>query len=244
MSENSVEIEEATKLYGKLVAVDKVSLQIKCGEVYALVGANGAGKSSLMRALVGLAQLDSGRIAICGDDTRKNSLRAKRRTGYLPEELLFYERLTGKEYLRLVAGLKERGAAQVEEEIEFYELTSVADKWIGGYSLGMRKKLGLAAAMIGDPQVLILDEPLNGLDVEMMRKLRERIKQEQERGCAFLISSHVMDFVERASNRVGIMRAGRLVAEGTPAELRRQAALGDAPFEDVFFRLAQRDLSA
>ncbi|MBA2339494.1 MAG: ABC transporter ATP-binding protein [Pyrinomonadaceae bacterium] len=238
MSENSIEIVEATKLYGKLVAVDAVSLQIKRGEVYALVGANGAGKSSLMRAIVGLAQLDAGRISICGHDTKKNLLRAKRHTGYLPEELLFYERLTGKEYLRLVAGLKEADTMQVEDEIEFYELKTVEDKWIGGYSLGMRKKLGLAAAMTGRPQVLVLDEPLNGLDVEMMRKLRGRIKREQERGCTLLVSSHVMDFVERTSNRVGIMRAGRLVAEGTPEELRNQAGLSDAPFEDVFFGLA------
>ena len=240
MSEYLVEIEVATKLYGKLVAFDSVSLRIERAEVYALVGANGAGKSSLMRAVVGLAQLDAGRISICGEDTKKNPLRAKRHIGYLPEELLFYERLTGEEYLRLVAGLKETNAAQVKEEIGFYELRSVADKWIGGYSLGMRKKLGLAAAMIGRPEVLVLDEPLNGLDVEMMRKLRARIKEEQARGCALLLSSHVMDFVERAANRVGIMRAGRLVAEGTPEELRHQATLGgNVPFEDVFFRLAE-----
>jgi ABC-type multidrug transport system ATPase subunit len=127
---------------------------------------------------------------------------------------------------------------EIDGELSFFELQAVQSKLVGGYSLGMRKKLGLAAAMLGSPDVLVLDEPLNGLDVEMMRKLRRRIEVERDRGRALLVASHVMSFVERVSGRVGIMRAGKLVAEGSPADLRAKAAMTAAPFEDVFFHFA------
>lgn len=234
---SAITVEAVTKRYGSLVAVKGVSVQIAAGEVYGLLGANGAGKSTLMRAIVGTSAPDDGNIIVCGENMGRRPLRAKRFIGYLPEELIFYERLTGEEYLHLVAGLKDTDSGSVEEEIDFFELRAVAGKWIGSYSLGMRKKLGLAAAFTGTPRVLVLDEPLNGLDVEMMRKLRQRIAAERARGRALLVSSHVMDFVERVCDRVGVMRAGELIAEGAPHELRAQANLRDAPFEDVFFHL-------
>ena len=240
MSEESLlVVEEVTKRYGETLAVDAVSLRVAAGEVYALLGANGAGKSTLIRMMTGLAEPDSGSVTVCGEEMRRRPLAAKRRVGYLPEELYFYQRLTGREYLRLVAGLKGADEARVTEEVEFFELSEVQGKWVGGYSLGMRKKLGLAAAFLGGPRVLVLDEPLNGLDVEMMRKLRERLAGERERGRAFLVSSHVMSFVERSADRAGVMSRGRVVAEGSPDELRRLAGMPDEPFEDVFFHLAK-----
>jgi ABC-type multidrug transport system ATPase subunit len=240
VSEHLVEVKAVTKRYGATVAVSGVSLTIQAGEIYALVGANGAGKSTLIRSIVGITVPDEGEVFVCGEDTRRHGARAKRHIGYLPEELTLYERLTGREYLRLVAGLKGAETQRIDEALDFFELDAVAGKWIGGYSLGMRKKLGLAAAMIGDPRVLVLDEPLNGLDVEMMRKLRERLSIERQAGRALVVSSHVMDFVERTADRVGIMSGGRLVAEGTPQALRQQTRLHEASFEDVFFRLAKQ----
>ena len=237
MSDTVVTVESVTKRYGNIVAVNDVSLSISRGEVYSLVGANGAGKSTLIRMIVGITDPDRGQVIICGDDLAKRVPNTKRHLGYLPEELILYERLTGKEYLHLVAGLKEADKSQIPEEVAFFELSQVENKLVGGYSLGMRKKLGLAAAMIGKPDVLVLDEPLNGLDVEMMRKLRLRITDERERGRAVLVSSHVMSFVERVSNRVGVMRAGKLVAEDSPAGLRMNTGLVDVDFEDVFFQL-------
>ena len=231
-------VESVTKRYGETLAVDGVSVRVGSGEVYALLGANGAGKSTLIRMMTGLSEPDSGRVTVCGEDVGRHPLAAKRRVGYLPEELYFYQRLTGREYLELVAGLKGADAGLAAEESEFFELKAVEGKWVGGYSLGMRKKLGLAAAFLGGPSVLVLDEPLNGLDVEMMRKLRLRIQSERGRGAAFVVSSHVMSFAERAADRAGVMSRGRVVAEGTPAELRRLADMPDEPFEDVFFRLA------
>ena len=159
-------------------------------------------------------------------------------TAAFSPDVIAQHQLTAGEYLRLVAGLKEADPERIDSEIAFFELSHAVDKLVGGYSLGMRKKLGLAAAMLGSPEILVLDEPLNGLDVEMMRKLRLRLQAEREKERAILISSHVMSFVERISDRVGIMRAGRLVAEGSPAELRATTGLEAAPFEDVFFQLA------
>ena len=237
--ESLLVVEGVTKRYGETLAVDAVSMRVGEGEVYALLGANGAGKSTLIRMMTGLAEPDSGGVTVCGEEMRRRPLAAKRRVGYLPEELYFYQRLTGREYLRLVAGLKGASEARVTEEVEFFELSAVEGKWVGGYSLGMRKKLGLAAAFLGSPRLLVLDEPLNGLDVEMMRKLRLRIERERDAGAAFVVSSHVMSFVERAADRAGVMSAGRVVAEGTPTELRRLAEMPDEPFEDVFFRLAK-----
>jgi ABC-2 type transport system ATP-binding protein len=239
VSEHLVEVKGVTKRYGATVAVNDVSLTIQAGEIYALVGANGAGKSTLIRSIVGITVPDAGDVFVCGEDTRRHGARAKRHIGYLPEELTLYERLTGHEYLRLVAGLKGADRQRIPEALDFFELDAVAGKWIGGYSLGMRKKLGLAAAMLGEPRVLVLDEPLNGLDVEMMRKLRERLTIERQAGRALIVSSHVMDFVERTADRVGIMSGGRLVAEGTPQALRQQTGLHQASFEDVFFQLAK-----
>lgn len=237
--ENLIEVEGVRKAYGEVLAVGGVSLRVAAGETYSLLGANGAGKSTLIRTIVGLSAPDEGAVKVCGADVRRRANAARRHLGYLPEELYFYQRLTGREYLRLVAGLKGADDESVAREIEFFELREVQGKWVGGYSLGMRKKLGLAAAFVGAPRVLVLDEPLNGLDVEMMRKLRERIGRERDAGRAFLVSSHVMSFAERVSDRAGVMRGGLLVAEGTPAELRELAGLPDADFEDVFFRLAK-----
>ena len=234
-----VSVEGVSKRYGETQAVGGVSVRVNAGEIYALVGANGAGKSTLIRMTVGLTEPDAGGVKVCGVDMKKHAVEAKRHLGYLPEELYLYQRLTGREYLRLVAGLKGSDPSLAEAEAEFFELGAVADKWVGGYSLGMRKKLGLAAAFAGSPRVLVLDEPLNGLDVEMMLKLRLRIERERDAGRALLVSSHVMSFVERVADRVGVMRAGLVVAEGPPAALRELAGMPEAPFEDVFFRLAK-----
>lgn len=242
MNDHPINIVAVTKKFREVVAVDRLSLLIQSGEVYGLIGANGAGKSTLIRMIAGLTAPDEGSILVCGALIAR-APQIKRRLGYLPEELFLYEKLTGREYLQLVAGLKDADASSVERELEFFELAAVAGKLIGGYSLGMRKKVGLGAAFLGSPDALILDEPLNGLDVEMMRKLRLRIEAERAGGRTFLVSSHVMSFIERICDRVGIMRAGKLIAEGTPAELRTRAVLPDASFEDVFFHLVNERAS-
>jgi ABC-type multidrug transport system ATPase subunit len=239
LSETLVEVDSVVKRYGPVEAVAGVSIAIPAGQIYSLIGANGAGKSTLIRIITGLTAPDAGCVKIGGEELSHHSESLKGRVGYLPEELTLYNRLTGREYLELVAGLKDADPLQIPGELHFFELDHAADKLAGGYSLGMRKKLGLAAAVLGSPPILVLDEPLNGLDVEMMRKLRFRLEDEKTKGKAILLSSHVMSFVERISDRVGVMRGGKLVAEDSPTALRKQTGLQDAPFEDIFFRLTE-----
>ena len=159
MTDNLAVAETVTKRYGPILAVDNVSVSIRRGEVYSLVGANGAGKSTLIRMIVGITEPDAGRILICGEDLAHRLPKTKRHLGYLPEELIVYDRLTGREYLELVAGLKESDPALIAGEIDFFELSQVAEKLVGAYSLGMRKKLGLAAARSSRPGAALPDHP-------------------------------------------------------------------------------------
>ncbi len=231
-------VDGVTKTYGSLWALDDVSLTVE-GGIFGLLGANGAGKSTLFQAVLHLLDPDAGSIRVCGIDVRTDSVAARKMIGYLPEEPQLYARLTGNELLRFVAGLRELDNADERHELlAYFELDGQADELIGGYSLGMRKKIALIAALMGQPRLVLLDEPLNGLDTEHMRRLRLRIEVMAAGGSTFILSSHVMAFVERICERIAILRRGRLVAEGTVVEVREQADLMDAPFEDVFLKLA------
>jgi ABC-2 type transport system ATP-binding protein len=233
------EAEAVTKRYGDLTAVDDVSFGVGA-EVFGLLGANGAGKSTLIKMLVGLLGPDGGTLRVAGHDVRLDATAARRAVGYLPEDLELYERLTGREFLRFVAGLK--GAPpddeRVEADLDGFGILEKADHLIKEYSLGMKKKIGLLAAFLGAPRVLVLDEPLNALDAYSMRLVERRLAAFRDAGGCVVLSSHVMAFVERVCSRVLILRAGRAVAVGSPAELRGQAGLDGAPFDDVFFHFA------
>ena len=239
-----LEIVDAVKTYGELRAVDGVSLRVE-GGIFGLLGANGAGKSTLMKAVLDLVRLDSGTILVDGVDACRDGVEARRRVGYLPEELRLYDRLTGLELLELVGGLKGRSGAELRDEcrrwMELFDLWPKRGLLIAEYSLGMRKKIGLSAALLGAPPLVLLDEPLNGLDTESMRRLRLTLLDMAAAGTTFVLSSHVMSFIERICDRMAVLRAGRLVICGTAADLRHRAGLPDAPFEDVFLRLAVDD---
>jgi len=241
MSEASplVEVEGVTKRYGALTAVDSVSFTVGA-EVFGLLGSNGAGKSTTIKMLVGLLSPDRGEIRLAGHDVRADGIEARRAVGYLPEELELYERLTGREFLRFVSGLK--GAppddAVIEAELDALGILDKADHLIKEYSLGMKKKTGLIAAFLGAPRVLVLDEPLNALDARSMRLVENRLLAFRDAGGAVILSSHVMAFVERVCSRALVLRSGRTAALGAPAELRAESGLADAPFDDVFFHFA------
>lgn len=236
-----LQIVDAVKTYGELRAVDGVSFTVE-GGIFGLLGANGAGKSTLMKAVLDLVRLDSGDMFIAGVDARRDGVEARRLIGYLPEELRLYDRLTGLELLDLVGGLKGRAGAELRDEcrhwMELFDLWPKRGLLIAEYSLGMRKKIGLAAALLGSPPLVLLDEPLNGLDTESMRRLRLTLEEMAQAGTTFVISSHVMSFIERICDRMAVLRAGRLVICGTADELRARAGLPTEPFEDVFLRLA------
>jgi ABC-type multidrug transport system ATPase subunit len=234
----ALEVEAVRKTYGKLVALGGVSLRAD-GEILGLLGANGAGKSTLYRSILDLVAPDAGAIRVGGLEVGRESLAARRRIGYLPEELQLYDRLTGWEHLELVAGLKGLdNAAERRQWLDDFDLDERRDVLLGEYSLGMRKKIGLIAALMGAPRLALLDEPLNGLDTESMRRLRLRIEAMARAGTTFVVSSHVMSFVERVCDRVAILRRGALVAVGTPEELRKGTGMVGEPFEDVFLKLA------
>lgn len=234
-----VTIAGVTKRYGDLVAVDDVSIDVEC-EILGLLGANGAGKSTLLKMLVGLLKPDAGKIAVDGHDVRLDGVEARRLVGYLPEDLELYERLTGREFLRFVTGIKGEPPDDDKLDAAFDEfgILEKADHLIKEYSLGMRKKTGLIAAMAGRPRLLVLDEPLNALDAQTMRLVERKLEAFRDAGGAVILSSHVMGFVERVCSRVVILRSGRIEANDTPALLRASTGLTDAPFDDVFFRFA------
>ena len=234
-----VAVEGVVKRYGALVAVDDVGFTAG-PEILGVLGSNGAGKSTLLKMIVGLLRPDAGAIRIAGRDVRLEQAEARRIVGYLPEDLELYERLTGREFLRFVAGIKGLvpDDAAIEAELDTFGILDKADHLIKEYSLGMKKKTGLLAALAGDPRVLVLDEPLNALDAHSMRLVERRLEAFRAAGGAVLLSSHVMAFVERVCSRVIVLRAGRVVAEGAPGRLREETGLADAPFDDVFFRYA------
>ncbi|MCG8462820.1 MAG: ABC transporter ATP-binding protein [Holophagales bacterium] len=238
-----LEIRGAEKRYGEVVALAGVDLTMD-GGIFGLLGANGAGKSSLLKAVLDLVPLDAGQIRVAGLDSRENGVEARALLGYLPEELRLYDRLTGWELLDFVGGLRGHSdTAEWKDWLELFDLWPARDHLIAEYSLGMRKKIGLCAALLGSPPLLLLDEPLNGLDTESMRRFRLRLEAMAEAGTTVVVSSHVMSFVERVCGAMAVLRAGRIVAEGTAGDLRRQVAevrpeLREAPFEDVYLALA------
>lgn len=237
-----VSVESVVKRYGALTAVDHVTLAVG-SEIVGVLGSNGAGKSTLLKMVVGLLRPDEGRLRIAGHDVRLEPAAARRLVGYLPEDLELYERLTARELLRFVAGVKgvEPDDDAIEAGLDHFGILDKADHLIKEYSLGMKKKTGLLAALTGTPQVLVLDEPLNALDALSMRLVERRIEAFRDAGGAVLLSSHVMAFVERVCTRVVVLRHGRTVVEGEPSALRAATGLADEPFDDVFFRYALGD---
>jgi ABC-type multidrug transport system ATPase subunit len=193
----------------------------------------------LLKSILGIVEPDNGEILVGGHKAGRLAADAKKLIGYLPENLRLYERLTGWEFLEFIAGIKGvSDMSGVEADLERLGLADRRHVLAGEYSLGMRKKLGIAAAMMGDPPLLLLDEPLNGLDTESMRLLRLRIEELRGRGSTIVISSHVMSFVERICGRMAIWRNGRIAVEGTADDLRREAAMPDQAVEDVFLHFA------
>ncbi|MBL8148396.1 MAG: ABC transporter ATP-binding protein [Blastocatellia bacterium] len=234
-----IKIGEVVKRYNKITALNRVSLNIGA-EVVALLGANGAGKSTLLKLLLGLIEPDEGRVEVCGHEVKRHPITVRGLIGYLPENLVLYERLTGKEFLQFVAGIKGvTNSKVIDEELEHFDLGAKKDLLIKQYSFGMKKRIGLIAALLADPQILILDEPLNGLDVETITKVRARVQTLRLQGKAVIFSSHIMDFVERVASRVVILKKGELVADGTVEQLRTSSNLPAGHFEDVFFHFAK-----
>ena len=216
-----VEVEAVTKLYRNRRGIRDVTLNVRQGDVYGLFGPNGAGKTTLMKTMVGLSRADKGTIKLFGHDVTTRYEQAMGKVGVLIETAEAYEYMSGRKNLELAARMyPELQAKRVDEVLELVGLTAVQHERAGKYSLGMKQRLGLAAAMISKPELLILDEPTNGLDIEGTVQIRELVKRlAREERTTFLISSHLIREMELMCNRIGIVHDGRMIREGDCREL-------------------------
>jgi ABC-2 type transport system ATP-binding protein len=220
-----VEARGLVKRYGEVTAVDHVDLTVAPGDVYGYLGPNGAGKTTSLRMLLGLIHADEGSIRVFGRDPQRHGARALDRVAGFVEAPRFYPYLTGRKNLELVAALDGDDAVErIPAALETVELSDRAKHKVGGYSHGMRQRLGLAAALLRDPRLLLLDEPATGLDPGGMRDMRSLIRDLADGGMTVLLSSHLLNEVEELCNRVAIVRTGKVIYEGSLADLRRTAA--------------------
>ena len=209
-----------TKVIGKRTIVDSVSFELRPGEVFGFLGPNGAGKTTTIRMLVGLIRPTSGTVTICGHDIRREFEKAMRCIGCIVENPDLYRFMTGRENLQHFARMLGAGAAEVERVASLVSLAHRLDQRVGTYSLGMRQRLGIAQAMLGNPRVLILDEPANGLDPAGIREIRELLRQlAEERQMSVFVSSHLLAEIELMADRVAIIHHGRILKEGSVHEL-------------------------
>jgi ABC-2 type transport system ATP-binding protein len=241
MSESLIEARNLTKRYGDKVAVENVSFDVYSGEVFGFLGPNGAGKTTTIKMIVGLLQPTSGTVKVAGYDIQTQSRLAKAHCGYVPDTPNLYAKLTGRELLQFVADLYDLNGNQVtrriDELLRMFELTSAANDTIDSYSHGMQQKTSLAAALIHDPKVLVLDEPTVGLDPKSARLIKDILRQLADRGAAVMLSTHILEIAERMCDRIGIINKGQLVAVGTMDELRTLDKTGQTSLEDIFLSL-------
>lgn len=240
-----IEASNLTKRYGNLTAVDNVNLTVRPGEIYGFLGPNGAGKTTTIKMLVGLLIPTSGEAKICGISVQKDPVKAKSMLGYVPDTPDVYEKLTARELLRFVADLRRldprKADERAQELLKLFELYDRQDELLGSYSHGMKQKICIAAALLGEPKVLFLDEPTVGLDPKGARLVKDVLRRMADQGGTVFLSTHILEIAERMCDRVGIIQKGRLIAEGTVDELRKKTLPGqegrDASLEDLFLKL-------
>lgn len=239
-----IEVTDLRKRYGPIVALDGLSLRVAPGEVLGLLGHNGAGKSTFARILAGLVRPDAGTARLAGHDVVTAPLAARARFAYLAEESVVYPELTPREHLELIAGLRRVAPAvaapRAARLLEFLDLGHAADRAVAGFSRGMRRKLAIAMALVGDPEVLLFDEPTDGLDPDGARRFAELLDELRRRGRAVIVQTHVLGLAERRCDRLAVIDRGRVLAEGDADALRARAGLPGADLEDVFLELTGR----
>ena len=238
-----------TRYYASLAAVQDLSLTVEPGELFGFLGPNGAGKTTTIRMIIGLLRPSAGTVTVAGHDVQQEPLAVKRAIGYLAQTPLLYDKLTGREFLRFLGGLYSLADKKIESRTEYLltmmELSDKADQLIESYSGGMRHKIGLCGALLHDPPVLVLDEPLAGLDPHSARRVKDLLRDLSRQGRTVFLSTHVLEVAERVCDRVGILDQGRLVAVGTMEALRAQAqTTAETTLEDLFLRLTGDDQAA
>ncbi len=243
---NALELKGLTKVFDR-PALDGLELTIRAGEFYALLGPNGAGKTTTLRVVAGLLRPDAGSVSVFGIDALADPVEAKRLIAWLSDEPMIYEKLTPLEYLEFVAGLWRIDAATAEararELIAWLGLGPHADERCQSFSRGMRQKVALAGALVHDPRLLILDEPLTGLDAGAARQVKDMLVERVRGGVSVVMTTHILEVAERMAERIGVIDKGRLIAEGTLEELRRRkgdkkpSGKAGTSLEDIFLDL-------
>jgi ABC-2 type transport system ATP-binding protein len=243
----AVRVDRVTKTFARR-AVDGLSLSVKPGEFYALLGPNGAGKTTTLRMVAGLLKPDSGAISIFGIDALADPIAAKKITAWLPDEPMLYDKLTPLEYLEFVAGLW--GVPRLVAEQRAVDLLDVLDldsfraTRCEGFSRGMKQKVALAGALIHDPRLIMLDEPLTGLDATIARQVKDLLTARVRAGASIILTTHILEVAERLADRIGIVKEGKLVAEGTMDELRAKFGRVGSTLEDLFLSVTARQDAA
>ena len=235
----ALEIEGLVKRFDR-PAVNGLSLQIRAGEFYALLGPNGAGKTTTLRIIAGLLAPDAGTVHVCGIDVTREPIAAKQRMAWVPDEPILYDKLTPFEYLEFIAALwgmdpviAQRNAFEL---LERFGLGPHTHERCEGFSKGMRQKVTLAGALIHEPELIILDEPLTGLDAGAARVVKQVLIERVQAGAAIVMTTHILEVAERMAERIGIIHHGQLLVEGTMASLRQQAGQ-EGTLEDIFLSL-------
>jgi ABC-2 type transport system ATP-binding protein len=229
-------------------AVDGLDLTIRAGEFYGLLGPNGAGKTTTLRLVAGLLRPDAGSISVFGIDALAEPVEAKRVIAWVSDEPMIYDKLTPYEYLEFVAGLWSIDAAAAEARathlMDWLGLAPHAHERCQGFSKGMRQKVALAGALVHDPRLIILDEPLTGLDAGSARQVKDVLVERVREGATVIMTTHILEVAERMAERIGVIAKGRLIAQGTLEELRQQAGKGGTSLEDIFLDLVAEESDA
>lgn len=237
----ALQLTSLCKSFGPKRAVASLDLRVEPGEFYALLGPNGAGKTTTLRMVASLLKPDAGAISIFGVDALRDPLAAKRITAWLPDEPMLYDQLTPLEYLEFIAGLWSVPARVAEKRaaglIEILELGPHRNVRCEGFSRGMKQKVALAGALIHEPRLIMLDEPLTGLDAAIARQVKDLLTARVRAGATIILTTHILEVAERLADRIGIVQGGRLVAEGTMDSLRGRFGAHDSTLEDVFLTL-------
>jgi ABC-2 type transport system ATP-binding protein len=234
-------LEGVTKQYGSFTAVHPLDLHVRQGELFGFLGPNGAGKTTTIRMLTGVLRPTAGRIAIGGHDLLQDPAAAKHLLGYIPDRPFLYEKLTGMEFLRFVGGLwGQHGPTldrRAEELLELFELSAWGETLVESYSHGMRQKLLISSALVHGPRLIVVDEPMVGLDPKAARMIKDLLRTFVEQGGTVFLSTHTLEVAETLCDRIAIIQEGRIRAQGTMEELRAEAEAGAAGLEEVFLRL-------
>jgi ABC-2 type transport system ATP-binding protein len=230
-----------TKKYGRFTAVDGINLTVPEGELFGFLGPNGAGKTTTLRMIAGILKPTAGTVEIGTDDIQARPLHAKARLGFIPDRPYVYEKLTGAEFLRFVAALYGQSGPEIEhradELLELFELTPWKHELVESYSHGMRQKLIISSALVHRPAVIVVDEPMVGLDPRSAKLLKDLFRQFVERGGTVLMSTHTLEVAETMCDRIAIIQKGKIAAYGTMAELRSQTSSGNMSLEDLFLKI-------